>query len=192
MSIVHIREDIVYAAAEVFGRVGYDRATIDEVAQKVGIKKGSLYYHIRGKEDLLLAIHTLLIEKLISQTNARIAECDSPQTRLRAVIEVAMQLIAENRQEVTVFLNERRAIEGPRWVDVVTMRDQYQNTVEQVIAEGVEQGAFRALPIKIAALGILGMTNWGYQWFHSEGAMSSGEVAGVFSDLIINGMLPNP
>lgn len=184
-----IREDIVYAAAEIFGREGYERATLEQIAQRVGIKKGSLYYHIESKQDLLLAIHTLLVEKLTALTSERLTQSADPRTRLCSIIEVAMQLIAENRQEVTVFLNERRVLEGPRWRDVVLMRDEYQRIVETVIADGIDQGVFRSTPVKVTALGILGMTNWGYQWFDPEGSLSHKEIARVFADLILNGML---
>src|SRR5258706_4500034 len=47
------RQEIIDAAAIVIDRKGYDGATIQEVADAVGILKGSLYHYIKSKEDLL-------------------------------------------------------------------------------------------------------------------------------------------
>lgn len=49
------RTCLVEAAAKVFSRRGYDKASLDEVAEEAGFTKGAVYSNFKGKEDLFLA-----------------------------------------------------------------------------------------------------------------------------------------
>ena len=51
----HTRTCLVEAAAKVFSRRGYDKASLDEVAEQAGFTKGAVYSNFKGKEDLFLA-----------------------------------------------------------------------------------------------------------------------------------------
>lgn len=185
---MQIREDIVQAAARIFSRDGYARARLEDVAALVGIRKASLYYHIDSKEDLLFAIHEHLISELLANTYTALSTVRSPEERLRVVIRMAMRLIAEHQEEVTVFLHEYRVLNNDRWEEVVAKRDEHQQIVEDILADGIEQGVFREIPVKITTFGIFGMTNYGYQWFRSSGTFSADEIADIFADVVLNGI----
>ena len=58
-----VRPDIIAAATRVFSERGYHAASMSEIADEVGIRKPSLYHHVRKKEDLLFAIHETLIDE---------------------------------------------------------------------------------------------------------------------------------
>ena len=178
---------ILTAAAELFGDRGYDRATLLDVAKKVGIKRGSLYYYISSKEDLLYWLHEKLIEELIANTDAALAEATTTEGRLRGLVGVSMRLIAERTQEVKVFLEERHALDSERWSHVVSQRDAFQQKVEDVLAAGMEEGLLRSNPVKLTANGILGMCFWGYQWFRPN-LLAWEEVAELFSDILLDGL----
>lgn len=185
---MQIREDIVKAAAHIFSRDGYAQARLQDVAEMVGMRKASLYYHIDSKEDLLFAIHEHLISELLTNTRQALSTVQSSEERLRVVIRMAMRLIAEHQEEVTVFLHEYRVLNNDRWEEVVAKRDEHQQIVEDILTEGIEQGVFREIPVKITTLGIFGMTNYGYQWFRRSGTFSADEIADVFSDVVLNGI----
>ena len=68
-----VRDDIIAAATRVFSQRGYHAASMTEIADEVGIRKPSLYHHIRKKEDLLFAIHEQLIDELSEETTAALA-----------------------------------------------------------------------------------------------------------------------
>jgi TetR/AcrR family transcriptional regulator, cholesterol catabolism regulator len=178
---------ILAAAAELFGDHGYDRATLADVARRVGIKRGSLYYYINSKEDLLYWLHKKLIDELIEHTDAALADAGTAEERLRAVVRVSMRLIAERRQEVKVFLEERHVLDSQRWADVVAQRDAFQQKVEDVLAAGMREGILKENPVRLTANGILGMCFWGYQWFRPN-RLSWEQVADLFSDILLDGL----
>jgi AcrR family transcriptional regulator len=187
---VDIRDDILRTAAQHFGELGYDRARLEDVARALGMKKGSLYYHIDSKEDLLFVLHDRLIDELTRNTVAALERADGVEEQVRAALRVAMRLIAEHRQEVTVFLHERHVFNSERWAGIRAKRDAYEELVAGVLRAGVTAGRLRPLPVPLATKGILGMVNWGYQWFHSDGQFTADEIAEVFADIVLNGLLP--
>lgn len=182
---------ILSAAAELFGDHGYDRATLADVARRVGIKRGSLYHYISSKEDLLYWLHKKLIDELIEHTDAALHDAHTVEGRLRAVVRVSMRLIAERRAEVKVFLEERHVLGTERWADVVAQRDAFQRKVEDVLAEGMRAGILRENPVRLTANGILGMCFWGYQWFRPN-RLGWAEVADVFSGILLDGLKADP
>lgn len=184
-----VRADIIEAATRVFSRRGYHAASMTEIAHEVGMRKPSLYHHVRKKEDLLFAIHEQLIDELVEQTMAALASCESPAEKVRQVLRVSMAFIARRRDGVTVFLQERRAVSGERWSALVVKRDFYERMVSQVVTEGVVSGVFSDVPPAIAARGVLAMAYWGYTWFDPQGKLASDEVADIFADMALDGLL---
>jgi AcrR family transcriptional regulator len=87
------RERIVEAAAKVFARRGYHRATVDEIASEAGFTIGALYSNFAGKEDLFLAIADRQVEERVAEVGAMAdaAEGDAPgdqaAERLREFLE---------------------------------------------------------------------------------------------------------
>ena len=183
-----IRDDIVDAAAEVFSMRGYHAASMQDIADEVGMRKGSLYHHVRKKTDLLYAIHERLIDFLIAETLAVISTADDATTKVRNVMRVAMHLVADHNKEVRVFLHDADTLEGEQWKAIVAKRDLYEDMVASVVVEGVREGLFEDRDPKLATRGMLGMANWGYTWFQPDGPMSADEVADFFSGLVLAGL----
>ncbi len=183
-----VRADIVEAATRVFSEHGYDGASMAQIAAEVGMRKPSLYHHVRKKEDLLFAIHGQLIDELTLETRQAIDAAADPAAQLAASLRVAMTFVSRNRDAVTVFLQENRAVRGERWDEVVGKRDAYERMVQEILSNGAATGAFVNIPPKIASKAILAMANWGYTWFNPDGPMSADEVADIFARIALTGL----
>lgn len=184
-----VRPDIIDAATRVFSQRGYHAASMVEIAEQVGMRKPSLYHHVRKKEDLLFAIHEQLIDELIEKTTEALGSVDDPAGKLRGVLRVTMSFVARHRDGVTVFLQERRAVSGDRWSDLVVKRDYYERMVSSAIAEGVASDTFIDVPPEIAARAVLAMANWGYTWFDPAGELSADAVSDIFAEIALKGLL---
>lgn len=184
-----VREDIIAAATRVFSQRGYHAASMVEIAEEVGMRKPSLYHHVRKKEDLLFAIHEQLIDELTERTTAALSRAQSPSEKVREVLRVSMSFVARHRDGVTVFLQETRAVSGHRWSELVVKRDFYEKMVSRVIADGVSAHAFVEVPPEIAARAVLAMANWGYTWFDPEGELGADAVSDIFADIALKGLL---
>jgi AcrR family transcriptional regulator len=96
-----VREDIIAAATRVFSDRGYHAASMAEIAKAVGIRKPSLYHHVRKKEDLLFAIHEQMIDELIEQTMPVFTSSMTPAEKVRGALKIAMSFVARHRDDVT-------------------------------------------------------------------------------------------
>jgi AcrR family transcriptional regulator len=56
------RERILDAALDLFIEKGFDKTSLREIAEQLGVTKAALYYHFASKEDILMALHLRLHE----------------------------------------------------------------------------------------------------------------------------------
>jgi AcrR family transcriptional regulator len=183
-----VRADIIEAATRIFSERGYHAASMSDIADAVGIRKASLYHHVRKKEDLLFAIHEALVDELIDETLAVSSSSASPAEKVRELLHLTMRFIARNRDGVAVFLSERHAVTGERWQALVVKRDLYERMVSQIVTEGRGSGEFADLPPELVAKALLGMANWAYTWFRQDGPLSADEVGEVFAAIALRGL----
>jgi phage tail sheath protein FI len=71
---------------------------------------------------------------------------------------------------------------------VVGVRDAYENSLRDVIAEGVEQRVFRPVDPKLAAFAILGAMNWMARWYRAGGGASADEIGEEFAGIFLEGL----
>ena len=188
------RAEEVYAAAlRLFTEKGYHATSMQDIAAAVGLYKGSLYHYIGSKEDLLVqvferAMGSLLndIESIVSDTSLNATE------QLRQLMHAHVCAVAANREALTVYLHDFRALAGEALVRVRQQRERYRALVEQVIRRGVEGGELRTPDIGIDTLAVLGMCNWVVQWYRPDGRLNPAHIADRFSELVLEGLYLEP
>jgi AcrR family transcriptional regulator len=81
------RENLILAAAEdAFLEKGFHETSMDEIAARVGIAKGTVYLHFACKEDLLIAIFTRDMQKNLQNLDTIIQTDADIETKLKAII----------------------------------------------------------------------------------------------------------
>ncbi|HUR78785.1 MAG TPA: TetR/AcrR family transcriptional regulator [Acidimicrobiales bacterium] len=181
--------EILDAAMELFSRKGYAATSMRDIADAVGLQAGSLYAHIRSKEDLLVGIIEGVRETFLNNGESALADkTDSVADRLRRFAAAHLQIIAENRASAVVFLHEWKSLEGEQLQLVLANRDRYESMLVALLEEGVENGEFRDVDPKLTAVAVLSLLNWAHTWYRPEGAMSAADVGDYFTDLVIEGI----
>lgn len=185
------RQAILDAAAEIFHRKGYHASSIQDIAEAVGMLKGSLYYYISSKSDLLLQIITQVHEQAFRDLTT-ILEADLPAAeRLRRFIVHHTEYCTSHLTYMGVYLHEYKALEGSARTRVNAMRDRYERAVCDLVASGQEDRSFRAdadprLTVKL----ILGMINWLYHWYSPKGPLTPQQIGSAIGDLVLQGLQP--
>ncbi|MGD9995547.1 MAG: TetR/AcrR family transcriptional regulator [Ilumatobacteraceae bacterium] len=183
------REEIVRAAAETFYRKGYDATTTQDIAEAVGMLKGSLYYYISAKEDLLYEIISEVHEVWANNLKRHEIMDGEPLTRIWAFVHNNVVGNAENLVNSAVFFRDFSALTGQRRKHILALRDVHDNTLREMIREGQTMGQVRAsVDPKVAATGILTMCNALYHWYRPDGALSVDDVAVQYADLVVSGL----
>lgn len=185
------KEEILETAERLFSERGYHATSMRDIASALGLKGGSLYSHIKGKEELLW----WGLERAASQfqeVQARFDAMNAPSIeRLRGAIRAHIRIVANNLPAATVYFHEWRFLpEGPERLDFLARRNGYEEWMRQLIESARAEGQFApSVDSKWAALLILSAANWLYQWYNPQGALSATEIADRFTEIIFNGLI---
>ena len=133
-----VREAILDATDHLLARYGYRKMTIDDIAQEVGIGKGTIYLHFASKEEITLSHVDRIIERLkerlwaIARTDADVA------IRLRLMLVARVLFRFDSVQHYTQSLNDLLAALRP---SLLARRARYFEEEARVFAEVLDEGA---------------------------------------------------
>lgn len=174
---------------KVFREKGYHNASIRDIAAMAGIQKGSVYYYVASKEDLLADVLERELE-LLTKPLKTIASSDLPSDeKLRQAIANHMSFAAEHLDALAVVVQDLHSLSPEKRAGIVAKRDHYETVFRSIIEEGVQTGVFGDTDVKLATFAILGMCNYAFLWFSGSGRLSPEEIAKYFADTVLNGLL---
>ena len=180
------RTELTRAAARLFAEKGYHGTSVGDLAQALGVQKGSLYAHIDSKADLLWEVAREGAEAFHAALDA-VAEDGPVLERIEAALRAHLRVVAEQLDVATVFVREWRYLEPERREEFVAERRRYEDRIRALFREGVEQSELRTdLDVEGAALLFLSASNWAYTWLR-PGA-DTDELADRFTALLLDGM----
>jgi len=183
------QQEILEAAALVFHEKGYESTSIQDIADSVGILKGSLYYYITSKEDLLFEIIQGVHEEALRNLDRTAAIEGDALQKIRAFVVVHLTHNALNLVKVAVFFQDFRSLSGERRQVIVEERDMYDNFLRDLIRQGQDEGIVCPdIEPKLAAITVLGMMNWIYQWYRPGGGQSAPAIANAYADFVVAGL----
>ncbi|HLC01807.1 MAG TPA: TetR/AcrR family transcriptional regulator [Anaerolineales bacterium] len=184
------RSDIISAAAQIFRQKGYQAASMQDIAQAVHLQKASLYHHVDSKQEILLTILNQALDLLIEDMQSVLASDLPAEEKLGQAIRVYVSRIAGEADLAAVLLLEYRSLEPGLRQSHVRRRDRYEALWRDLVRQGVEAGRFRDVDEKTTTFALLGIQNWMITWFRQGGGQEAGELAEVFTDLILHGLEP--
>jgi TetR/AcrR family transcriptional regulator, cholesterol catabolism regulator len=187
----HQIREICRIAARVFYEKGYDGASMQDIADAVGLTKAGLYHHVGSKDRLLFEIMNYGMDILDESVISRIRGVDEPRERLRKLIAGHIDLIVRTRNlEITVILHENRSLKGPLRTKINARKAEYIALLERTIGDG--QAGASSPPVispRLAAFALLGMINWLYQWYKLEGPVKEEELIEAYTAFFLRGYL---
>lgn len=182
-------ERLLDIAAALFWRNGYAATTTREIAAVLGIRKASLYHHVRRKEDLLYEICVASLRHIQQSVTTALDTVDDPLGRVRALIRAHVMAMLVHQEMHSTMLSELRALSKQRRAEIVRLRDDYERVVREVLTNAQHVGALRSdIPAKYLCLSLLDQLNWAIFWFKPEGELTSAGLADVLSTIYLNGV----
>jgi TetR/AcrR family transcriptional regulator, cholesterol catabolism regulator len=183
--------EICRVAARVFYAKSFDGASMQDIAEAVGLTKAGLYHHVGSKDRLLYEIQNYGMDILDEAVLAPIKDIEDPREKLRQTILGHINLIVRARdQEITVILHENRSLSGPLRKKLNARKRGYIDYLAGLIARVQEQSGKPPLVApRLAAFALLGMINWLYQWYTTQGPVKQDELVQVYTDFFFRGVL---
>lgn len=179
------RTELLRAAAKLFVEKGFDATTTRDIAEAVGMRSGSPFYHFRSKQELLKAA---MIEGL-DAGNAKIADAitgiDDPEQRLRVLIRTHLGTLLEGDCRSPLLVSETRALDERARLEIAAAFDRYQVPWQRTLDELHEAGklASAAPPVRLL---LFGMLNWSSHWYRADGELSVDALADAAAAMLLN------
>ncbi|MFZ5916378.1 MAG: TetR/AcrR family transcriptional regulator [Chloroflexota bacterium] len=184
------REEILLEAARVFQEKGYRGTTVQDIAEAVGMLKGSLYYHFANKEEIFYEIVHDPLYHFVSQMAEVVALDLGAAEKLCTALRYHLSAFDAHLPGVQVLLRENLdTMDGQRWAVIQALWREHRELWETILRQGMESGAFRPdLDVKVVTLGILGMCNWMHRWYHQDGRLTSQQIADIWAAMVLDGI----
>ncbi len=157
-----------------------------DLAEALGVQKGSLYAHIESKADLLWEVAREGAEAFHDALDA-VPDEGPVVERIRRALRGHLRVVAAQLDVATVFTREWRYLEGERREAFVAERRRYEERFRALFREGRERGELRTdLDDGAAARLALSAANWAYTWLRAGSATD--ELADQFTALLLDGI----
>ncbi|HTR69561.1 MAG TPA: TetR/AcrR family transcriptional regulator [Mycobacteriales bacterium] len=176
-------------AADLFEARAYHTTSMEAIAERVGIRKASLYYYFSSKEDLLAQMHLGMIEPIIDAHRERLQAQDlDPEGLLLAMMTDLVSLTETHPGHMRWVLDRFGELPEQVQVSVMEQGRRYRGLLEEVLERGQDEGVFVVADRGMAALTVLGLCTSTYQWFRPGGKYAASQVAQYLYDTLINGI----
>lgn len=178
------REDLLREAARLFVEKGFGATTTRDIAEAVGMRSGSPFYHFRSKQELLKAAMIEGLEAGYRRLQAASAGLADPAQRLRAMIRAHLGNLLEGSCHAPMLLYETRSLDAPARAEIAAVSDRYQQMWQATLDELAVSGRLRssARPLRLL---LFGMLNWTTQWYRPDGGLSLDEIADAAASLLL-------
>lgn len=161
-------KEILEAAAAIFHEKGYSAATLQDIADRVGILKGSIYYYIKTKPDLLESLLVQVHEEGLAMVRENAAVPGNALDKLASIIRGYVTYIIENQAKSAVYIHEVQRL-PPAHRNRILQDHTLRNEVQSLLEQGQHDGLVRkTLHPRLATQSMLSGLNSIYQWYRPE------------------------
>jgi len=182
--------ELLKVAAKIFARKGYDATSLQDIAEELGILKGSLYYYIKTKDDLLCHLLSSAHKQGLQNIESIAAGPGNAIERLAAMIRRHVQYVCTDRDRTAVYLHERKRLSPEQRAQHLGDEHAYRHYFQAVLADGQAEGLVRQdIDIKLTALCLLSSLNSTYQWYKPSGEFAAVAVGETFVTGWLGGIL---
>jgi TetR/AcrR family transcriptional regulator, cholesterol catabolism regulator len=191
------RAALVQAAAAVFQEKGYEAATLNDIAERLGTDRASLYYYVGSKKELFQEAVAGTLDANVLKAEAILASDEPARDRLRALVTVLIESYEASYPATYVYIQEdmrRIASDTTAWAKQMRKQTRRVEAITtELIEVGIAEGALRDdVATRLATNALFGMVNWTHRWFKPGRGLSAAEVAAAFSDIFLDGMSAGP
>jgi TetR/AcrR family transcriptional regulator, cholesterol catabolism regulator len=181
------RRKLLRIAARLMSKRGYSDVSLQNIADRAGIHKSTLFHYFKRKEQILLQIIDVAYERLVTNMDRVLKEKGMvPEEKLKIAVTSHIVILVEYIDNVNVLNNEMRHISREHRNKYNEIRKQYETHFVRIIDQikKTNSRSFRGLDSKIIVYGILAMCNGVAKWYKKESKMRPEEIGDIFFRMI--------
>jgi len=184
------RGEIFDAFVRYVAERGYDRTNMGDIADELGMSKGTIVHHFGTKVQMLRELEESHLARQLGALQMAWARLPAPHERIAAIIYASALLqvvardatVASQREVVQLF-------DDPAMQHVRKLHQQLQILAIEEIRSGIASGVFRSVDVELAALQLWGSLQWMWVWFDPTGSRTPEQVGAAFVDVFLGGLL---
>jgi len=185
-------EALLERAAELFAERGFDQTSLQDIASAMGLSRPALYHYIDSKDDLLKRLVADLTAAAVADDEQLRARTDLPPVeKLREFVRVMALRVAQRPHRFRLLVIAEATLSPEVMQAHARLKRMKLSLAIELVRDVAATGVMRALDPRIAALAILGMTNWLAWWYSPDGELSSETIADQFATMLIEGLVAN-
>jgi len=184
------REKVLAISATLFREKGFERTSLREISKACGMLPGSLHYRYRAKDDILVDMMRLAIERIISGIVDATVSVDDPLEKLRAAMRAHVNILMSGNDMVYVLLFEWRSLHGTAHTQIMAERDRYEHYWQTILDTlKIKQYIREDIDINLIRLIGLGAVNWVATWYKADGKYSLDQIGDAIWQMLTRGVL---
>lgn len=181
------REAILRSAAAAFAEKGYHGTSMEDIADRLLMTKGSLYYYFKDKEEILFACHDYSLNLVLDILDQVEAMDSSVDEKLGSLIAAHVDVMLDALQGSAMAL-DFSALSPELLEKIINKRDKFEGGMRKLIAKGIKDGTFRKVDGKLATFMIFGAINWVTKWYRSGGTYNAKNIGKAYADMFVGSL----
>jgi AcrR family transcriptional regulator len=187
------RIDIMHAAAAVFSEKGFHGASTQDIAGRLGMKQGSLYYYFPSKEAALEAVCLYGISESVARLKLLVAAEQALPEKIHRIIHSQIYGLQTRCDHLIVFTQQRRFLPPELREQIRAESQQYQRLIDSMLRDAQAQGQIDAsVDIGLAVRALIGLCNSVASWFRQEAVQDVDHIAQQYARLFYAGIQSAP
>jgi TetR/AcrR family fatty acid metabolism transcriptional regulator len=187
---------ILQVAEEVLMEKGYYETSIDEIAARVGIAKGTVYLHFPSKEDLVIAIFERDMQQLLQYVDTTMSSALTSRGKIEAIFDLMHGGIISKRVQLLDSISNSAGLRHLMFEKKGCLRekwDQLSARLNSLLEEGKAAGEFDStLPTMVMLSAFYSLLSpKSYERLMEEGQMSAEEVEKNLKRIYFKGISAN-
>ncbi|GEM_PF-1655334 len=163
---------------------GYEAMTLRMLARSVGLESGSLYYHIKDKQDFLFRLLKEIIEANIAELDQRLAGLEDAESQMRALICFFVTNQWEKKEESYIIISEVRSLSAENYSVIDALSSDFRRRIEEILRKGVNEGKFQVRNLTVAALAVGDILSGPARWYYPRKLLLLDELIEIITEMI--------
>jgi AcrR family transcriptional regulator len=171
------RKAVYEAATKILCKLGYEKASIRNIAEAMGMTKAGLYYYFESKEELLYQILNSYMDDLLAgirEINERISD---PLSFIQECIRFQVNLYCRDKYRSKLIIHDENCLSGQYYASLKQKQREYLAFWREGLRKYCEKEGIKTAYLSVDVHFLVGMCNWIYQWYNAKGEMSPDQLA---------------
>ena len=191
------RQRLLRGAAEVFKEKGFQAASINDIAERYGGDRATIYYYYGSKHEIFIDLIQEAVKEVV-QVAEEVANSDeSAAGRFERLISTTMELYERHYPYMYLYIQEdMRKVPGDgtdAGTELEALSSRFEHALRKIVHDGIDEGVFRAeLDPTMIIFAFSGAMNWTHRWFVPGGRLSGREVGASMAEILLGGIQVKP